>query len=203
MASCIFKQNLLYRLRINNFLKSRSFLPSRSLATQATNYYDVLEVSPQSSQTQIKSAYYRLSKKYHPDVATTSSADKFARLSAAYEVLSNPRNRQQYDIEVLGHGNRAGLSVDMDSEYREFLRNRGKFRNRNTGKVHTGRSTIFNFDEFYRQHYGDSVRQAHSDKRAKEFKARVQEESKSMDSVMFGYTVFLVISMAAVWTLMS
>jgi DnaJ homolog subfamily C member 30 len=157
----------------------------RSLTAKTFNYYDILEVSPKASQSQIKAAYYRLSKKYHPDVATSSTAeakDKFTKLSAAYEVLNNPRSRNQYDLNILGRTASGGISdrSDVDVEYREFIRRRGSFRNRyqaGGGATSAGRSPMFDFDEFYRQHYGESIRQAQVDKQAQEeMKKRAEDE---------------------------
>jgi DnaJ family protein C protein 30 len=170
-------------------LKRWKYQLVRSLAVKAVNYYDVLEVSPKASQSQIKAAYYRLSKKYHPDVATTSTAeakDKFTTLSAAYEVLSNPRSRNQYDCNVLGHSVGGGISdrySNVDPEYREFVRRRGTFKNRyyGGGASTEGRSPMFDFDEFYRQHYGETIRQAQFDKRAQEEAKSREEEAQDAD----------------------
>lgn len=152
------------------------------------NYYDILEVTPSSSQAQIKAAYYRLSKKYHPDVATTNTSEakeRFARLSAAYEVLGNPRNRRTYDVEVLGRGGSIASdnnASNIDIEYREFVRRRGTFGNRATGGAPpTGKTPIFDFDEFYRQHYGESVRQSHVDKQY-EAESKERERQRQMKS---------------------
>ncbi|ESO08173.1 hypothetical protein HELRODRAFT_138282, partial [Helobdella robusta] len=61
-------------------------------------YYDLLEISEKASQVQIKAAYYRLSKKYHPDTSSElDSRYKFARLNEAYKTLSNVKHRRNYD----------------------------------------------------------------------------------------------------------
>lgn len=62
------------------------------------DYYDVLGVSKDASQDDIKKAYRKLSKKYHPDINKEPGAEqKFKDVNEAYETLSDGQKRQQYD----------------------------------------------------------------------------------------------------------
>lgn len=62
------------------------------------DYYDSLGVSKDASADDIKKAYRQLAKKTHPDVAKDGgSADEFKEIAEAYEVLSDPEKRGQYD----------------------------------------------------------------------------------------------------------
>ncbi len=63
------------------------------------DYYEVLGVEKSATADQIKSAYRKLAMKYHPDRNPNdpTAKDKFAEISEAYEVLSNPEKRQKYD----------------------------------------------------------------------------------------------------------
>ena len=64
------------------------------------NLYTLLNVKTTASNKEIKLAYYKLAKKYHPDFNQEhTSADMFKKVHKAYEVLSNPISRQAYDIE--------------------------------------------------------------------------------------------------------
>ncbi|MBX7171482.1 MAG: J domain-containing protein [Pyrinomonadaceae bacterium] len=60
-----------------------------------------MKVTPKASTAEIKSAYRRLARKLHPDVSKTPEANKdFAKVAKAYEVLSNPKERATYDIQL-------------------------------------------------------------------------------------------------------
>src|ERR671932_1878592 len=60
------------------------------------DYYKALGVSETASEAEIRRAYRKLAKQYHPD-AHPGSEDRFKEVSAAYEVLSDPGKRKEYD----------------------------------------------------------------------------------------------------------
>ncbi|MEB3310773.1 MAG: molecular chaperone DnaJ [Snowella sp.] len=64
----------------------------------AADYYEILGVSRDASKEDIKRAYRRLARKYHPDVNKEPGAeDRFKEVNRAYEVLSEPETRERYD----------------------------------------------------------------------------------------------------------
>ena len=69
------------------------------MAAKTKDYYEVLGIKRDASQDQIKQAYRKLARKFHPDLnpGDKSAEEKFKGLQEAYDVLSDPENRKLYD----------------------------------------------------------------------------------------------------------
>jgi curved DNA-binding protein len=94
---------------------------------QFKDYYDTLGVEPNAGEAEIKSAYRRLARKFHPDVSKEPGAEeKFKAVNEAYEALRDPEKRKAYDQlrtrgyrpgdEVQPPGGFGGGSGDFDFE---------------------------------------------------------------------------------------
>src|SRR6202023_312933 len=67
--------------------------------TTKQDYYELLGVSRKASAKEIRTAFRKLARKYHPDLnpGDKSSEEKFKQLQEAYDVLSDSKKRQMYD----------------------------------------------------------------------------------------------------------
>ncbi len=97
----------------------------------AKSLYETLEISDSASEAEIKKAYRKLARKYHPDVNKEASAEeKFKEINAAYEILSDKEKKAQYDMHgdsMFGGQNfhdfsrSQGGSVDLDEILRQMF----------------------------------------------------------------------------------
>jgi len=69
------------------------------MAVQFKDYYETLGVSKTATEDEIRTAFRKLARKFHPDVAKdkTTAEEKFKQINEAYEVLSDPEKRRKYD----------------------------------------------------------------------------------------------------------
>jgi len=83
------------------------------------DYYDILGVGRGASEEEIRRAYRRLAREYHPDVSTAADAeDRFKEINEAYEVLSDSEKRTMYDR--FGHAGPAGAGWPGSGDFGGF-----------------------------------------------------------------------------------
>lgn len=147
---------------MGNVTQSRHFA-SRSRFTKEKDYYEILELSRKANQVQIKAAYFRLSKKYHPDINKSTDAEaKFAEISQAYEVLGKPHSRHMYDRGIFDTAQHGRDVRDSNVHPDGWKDHRTGFR-AHRGPPRRGRTSIYNYDAWLKEHYTETI-----EKRAQE-----------------------------------
>lgn len=96
------------------------------MAVAFRDYYEILRVPRDASSEDIRRAYRKLARQYHPDVNKDPGAeDQFREVSEAYEVLRDPEKRERYDR--FGANWKAGQDVSDASGFGGFGRDNGDF----------------------------------------------------------------------------
>jgi len=116
------------------------------------DYYKILEIPKTASDEEIKKAYRKLARKYHPDLNPhNKEADKkFKEINEANEVLSNPDNRKKYDTY--------GKDWKHAEAYEEAKKQQGHTR-RNAGQQYHSGEYGGDFSEFFESMFGGAGRQ--------------------------------------------
>ncbi|MBE0645783.1 MAG: J domain-containing protein [Bacteroidetes bacterium] len=93
------------------------------------NYYEILQVAESATEAEIKQAYRKLAKEYHPDrhPDDISAESKFKEIGEAYEVLKDTEKRRKYD-ELRRYG--AGQPPPGNMSYEDFINRFGGYRGR-------------------------------------------------------------------------
>src|SRR3954467_2667110 len=104
----------------------------------AEDYYQRLGVSPKASDDEIKKAYRKLAKKYHPDVnpGNKQAEEKFKHVGEAFDVLGDSKKRKLYD-EFGEDAAKLGWDEKKADQYRQYRAPRANGR---------GSAQGFNFD---------------------------------------------------------
>lgn len=106
------------------------------------NYYQILELTQTATAEEIKKAYRRLSKKYHPDAnpGNMQAQERFQEISEAYVVLGDEKKRKEYDVKLQEGSRQQGQAQKQKTggqgngrrpENQEFQWNRDKRKSTN------------------------------------------------------------------------
>lgn len=117
------------------------------------DYYDILGVKRGATDSEIKSAYRKLARKYHPDVNKTKEAEaKFKEINEAYEVLGDKAKRQRYDSLGANWQGGADYTPPPGFENFGFNPNGGSYQQFNFGGGDMG-----GFSDFFSSLFGDMM----------------------------------------------
>lgn len=135
------------------------------------SHYEVLGVTSKATQADIKAAYYKLSMLYHPDrnQGCKEATAKFQDVKAAYDILGDYKSRRLYDKGLLVE------TYESDS-MEESIMNASSRVVQKQRPVNTGRTPIYNFDEWSRFHYGESFQRRSTAKAEYESQRKIKEE---------------------------
>ncbi|KAL7851559.1 hypothetical protein AOLI_G00219150 [Acnodon oligacanthus] len=143
---------------------SNSYSPDVPLHKSKTAYYEILQVSPNATQAQIKTAYYKQSFLYHPDknAGSEEATQHFAQISEAYSILGSVGLRKKYDhgilssADVQGAGRPSGKVASATSRM-SGPQHQGQQHSQPRSNVTVGGKPVFDFDAFYHAHYGEQL----------------------------------------------
>jgi len=117
-----FKQNNSFKMA---FLVAKNARFFATVGLQRKNYYDILGLTRNATQEEIKNAYRELAKKYHPDVNTAGSAyepnaERFRDVAEAYAILNVTESRIQYDLSltITPESEQASQKIDLHRQFR-------------------------------------------------------------------------------------
>ena len=138
--------------------------------------YAIMGVLPHATQVQIKEAYYRLSMKYHPDrnKGSEDAHKKFTELTEAYSILGQYDLRRKYEKGMLHEYRRPPSHTHSEHATQHSATARGSSSSAEANTVH-GKKSRFDFDEFYRAHYGEALRR---EQEARRKRAEAKERAK-------------------------
>ncbi len=116
------------------------------------DYYEILGVKRDATEAEIKSAYRKLARKFHPDVNKTKEAEgKFKDINEAYEVLGDKNKRQRYDS--LGANWHGGQSYTPPPGFEQF----GFGGQGGTYEFNFGGQNMGGFSDFFSSLFGDMM----------------------------------------------
>ncbi|XP_041810270.1 uncharacterized protein LOC121618754 [Chelmon rostratus] len=170
-----------------------------------TGYYDILEVSPTATQAQVKTAYYKQSFMYHPDrnAGSEEATVRFSEISEAYTVLGNKSLRRKYDRGLLSPSDLVATTRPSGKDTTGSTAKR-QSESRRSVMGTEGRGGIFDFDKFFKAHYGEQLQREKDARLRKEEMLKNQKQARGDKlvgiveigvGVMIGVAFVIVISM--------
>ncbi len=114
------------------------------------DYYETLGIKRDATSDQVKNAYRKLARKYHPDVSKESDAEaRFKEVGEAYKVLKDPESRASYD--------RLGANWQNGQDFQPPPRRDGGFEFRSGGNGNAGFGEGMDFGDFFEQMFSQQT----------------------------------------------
>ena len=160
-----------YKRRWIQFISKRNFVGTQPPDFDINkDYYKILGVKNDWSQTDIKSIYVKIAQEMHPDKNPNADHDKFKEITAAYNLLSNHEKRKQYD-EMRKYGFQSRINKNTNpyqraysqysdgfdpfkNEYTQSSNQQGKNYNRSYYYESNSQRSKRAYEEFFRNRYG-------------------------------------------------
>ena len=169
------------------------------------NYYEILEVDKNASDEIIKVAYKALVKKYHPDlkegIAKINAEDKIKQINEAYDILSNPEKKYEYDQNL--------INEDISKEQYEIVLNENMnlkkelniYRNNIYHSYRQNNSyTKENYDTTYNTNYNNdnnsqntAYKEQNSNIKNNNFKENISERLKTLIAICITFLIIFII----------
>ncbi|SDS17947.1 curved DNA-binding protein [Formosa sp. Hel1_31_208] len=141
------------------------------------DYYEILGISKKATANEIKKAYRKLARKYHPDLNPNNkeAEQKFKRINEANEVLSNPENRKKYD-EYGEHWQHAEDYEKAKQQQKQYTKQQGS-------QGSSRRYTDEEFSDLFGSMFGGGSSRTHGGQvkfRGQDFNAELQLDLKDV-----------------------
>ena len=167
------------RLSVSSSARRAPNSPPHTPHRHHKDLYSVLNVSPKATQQEIKDQFYKLSMLYHPDRnrGSMSAHARFSDITEAYSVLGQHSLRRKYD---------RGLLQDYPRRpHHDTHHHRDSERNFDPAAMSgSGPKKIYDFDEFYRMHYGEALKWQRERKASQKAMATEQERLATLSEPM-------------------
>ena len=138
------------------------------------DYYKILGITKQATDKEIKIAYYKLAKQYHPDVNQGKTNEKFKEMSAAYDILSDPNKRKEYDASRSFNSFFSGTQYSSNSTSSNYNKNQYNYR--------TYEDPFRNMNDFFRNFYQKNQQQqsykSNFNEKPRDFKSKYYSKNK-------------------------
>ncbi|XP_072313692.1 uncharacterized protein [Eucyclogobius newberryi] len=165
-----------------------------------TAYYDILGLSPNATHAQIKTAYYKQSFAFHPDRNPGSEEATlcFSDINEAYTVLGNKALRKKYDRGLLSSSDLTASARASAKDPRAASPAKPHAAARSSAVDPQGGGGVFDFDKFFKSHYGEQLQRDRDIRERKVQLQRSKEQSLADQNAdrMVGFGVALLLAMA-------